>query len=504
MSAATPSVYIVGAGPGDPSLISLRGYRCLQRADVVIYDHRVQGRLLRWAPPSAERIDVGRSSAKPLEQEAVALLVAEKAREGRTVVRLKWGDPFVFDTGGKEALLLAEHGIPFEIIPGIPAAIAAPAYAGIPVTYPAAGDTLVIIRGAETPTTDPPDVDWPALARMDGSIVCYAGPRQLPSIAKALLSNGRAPEEPAVLIRNATLATQQTTVTTLGALAEAEDERRTSLLIVGAVADLREHLAWFDRRPLFGKRILVTRPREQARELVERLEEAGAEAIEAPTVTSEPPEDETMLIDAAANAASFDWIVFTTATAVESFLRVLLAGQGDVRALKGVKLCAIGPSTSDRLRAFGIRADLAPAEYGADVVADALSGSDGARILIVRPDQARDVLAKELLKRGADVTDVIAYRAVPATETGQDVYKLLLEGKVDAVTFTSAATVRQFVELIGREQAIDLLRQTIVAVVGPVTSEAAGQLGVAVQVIPQRYDVDGLVDALVDHFSNRP
>ncbi len=506
-TAATPRVYIVGAGPGDPSLISLRGYRCLQRADVVIYDHRVQARLLRWAPPSAERIDVGRSSAKPLEQDAVGLLVAEKAREGRMVVRLKWGDPFVFDTGGKEALLLAEHGIPFEIIPGIPAAIAAPAYAGIPVTYPAAGDTLVIIRGAETPTTDPPDVDWAALAKMDGSIVCYAGPRQLPAIAKALITNGRAPEDAAVLIRNGTLATQQTTVTTLGALAQAEDERRTSLLIVGAVADLREHLQWFDRRPLFGKRIVVTRPRDQARELVERIEEAGAEAIEAPMVTSEPPEDDTMLTDAAERAGEFDWIVFTTATAVESFLRVLLAGRGDIRSLKGVQLCAIGPSTADRLAAFGIRADLAPAEFGAEAIANALGASETARgraILIVRPDQARDVLAKELRARGSDVTDVIAYRATPATETGQDVYRMLLEGRVDAVTFTSASTVRQFVEVIGREPAIDLLRTTTVAVIGPVTAEAAGQLGIAVQVIPQKYDVDGLVDALIEYFSERP
>ena len=503
-TAASPRVYIVGAGPGDPSLISLRGYRCLQRADVVIYDHRVQGRLLRWAPPSAERIDVGRSSAKPLEQDAIALLVAEKAREGRLVVRLKWGDPFVFDTGGKEALLLAEHGIPFEIIPGIPAAIAAPAYAGIPVTYPAAGDTLVIIRGAETPTTDAPDVDWAALAKMDGSIVCYAGPRQLPAIAKALLSNGRAPEDGAVLIRNGTLATQQTTVTTLGALATAEDERRTSLLVVGAMADLREHLRWFEGRPLFGKRIVVTRPRDQARGLIERIEEAGAEAIEAPTVTSEAPEDDTMLIEAALRAATFDWIVFTTATAVDGFLRVLLGGEGDIRSLKGPQLCAIGPSTADRLAEFGIRADLAPAEFGVEAIADAIGGADGANVLIVRPDQARDVLAKELRKRGAEVTDVIAYRAVPATDIGQDIYRMLLDGKVDAVTFTSASTVRQFVELIGREQAIDLLGTTVVAAIGPVTAEAASQLGLTVQVVASRYNVDGLVDGLIEYFSDRP
>lgn len=509
MTPGTPRVSIVGAGPGDPSLISLRGYRCLTRADVVIYDHRVQARLLRWAPPSAERIDVGRSSAKPLEQEAVALLVAEKAREGLSVVRLKWGDPFVFDTSGKEALLLAEHGIPFEIIPGIPAAIAAPAYAGIPVTYPAAGDTLVIIRGAETPTTEPPDVNWAALAKLDGAIVCYAGPRQLPSIAKALITHGRNPDDPAVLIRNGTLPTQQTTMTTLDALARAEDERRTSLLIVGAVADLREHLQWFDRRPLFGRRVVVTRPREQARELVERIEEAGAEAIEAPMVSSEPPEDDTMLIEAARTASSFDWIVFTTATAVESFLRVLLAGRGDIRALQGVQLCAIGPSTADRLAAFGIRADLAPAEFGVEPVADALTSAatgrkGGANVLVVRPDHVRDALALELQARGVRVTDVIAYRTVPAVETGQAIYRMLLDGKIDAVTFTSASTVRQFVELLGRDPAIDLLRTTVVAAIGPVTAEAASQLGVPVQVVPQRYDVGSLVDALVDYFHQHP
>ncbi len=501
MTAGGPRVYIVGAGPGDPSLISLRGYRCLTRADVVIYDHRVQARLLRWAPASAERIDVGPSSKKPLEQDAVALLVAEKAREGRRVVRLKWGDPFVFDTGGKEALLLAQHGIPFEIIPGIPAAIAAPAYAGIPVTYPAAGDTLVIIRGSETPTTDPPDVDWASLAKMDGSLVCYAGPRQLPAIAKALITHGRAPDEAAVLIRNGTLATQQTTVTTLGALAAAVDERRTSLLIVGAAADLREHLRWFDRRPLFGKRVVVTRSRDQARELVERIEDAGAEAIEAPLFTIQPPDDATELVDATAAAETFDWIVFTTATAAEQFLGVLLAGDGDIRSLKGVRLCAIGPSAPDRLAAFGIKADLALSEFGVAAVADALGIAHEERVLILRPEHLGGALAEELQKRGGDVVDVIAYRTVQTPEAGQDVYRMLLDGKIDAVTFASAGNVRQFVDLIGRDQAIDLLSTTVVAAIGPLTAEAARGLGLTVQVVPERHDTDALVDGLIEYFA---
>lgn len=501
MTASSPRVYIVGAGPGDPSLISLRGYRCLTRADVVIYDHRVQARLLRWAPASAERIDVGASSTKPLEQDAVALLVAEKAREGRVVVRLKWGDPFVFDTGGNETLLLAQHGIPFEIIPGIPAAIAAPAYAGIPVTYPAAGDTLVIIRGAETATTEPPDVDWAALAKMDGSLVCYAGPRQLPSIAKALISHGRAADDAAVLIRNGTLASQQTTVTTLGALAAAVDERRTSLLIVGAPADLREHLRWFDRRPLFGKRVAVTRSRDQARELVERIEDAGAEAIEVPLFSVAPPEDATDLVDAVAAVDRFDWIVFTTATSVEQFLGVLLAGAHDTRSLKGVSLCAVGPSAADRLAAFGIKADLAPAEFGVTAVADAIGAAKGARVLILRPEHVRGDLASVLDERGAVVTDVIAYRTIQPREAGQDIYRMLLDGKVDAVTFASPSSVTQFVELIGRDPAVDLLSTTVVAAIGPVTAEAARQLGLTVQVVPERFDVDGLLDALIGYFA---
>lgn len=500
MTTGAPRVYIVGAGPGDPSLISLRGYRCLTRADVVIYDHRVQARLLRWAPATAERIDVGPSSPKPLEQDAVALLVAEKVREGRLVVRLKWGDPFLFDTGGKEALLLAEHGIPFEIIPGIPAAIAAPAYAGIPVTYPAAGDTLVIIRGAETATTDPPDVDWAALAKMDGSLVCYAGPRQLPAIAKALITHGRNADDAAVLIRNGTLPTQQTTVTTLGALAAAVDERRTSLLIVGAPADLREHLRWFDRRPLFGKRIVVTRSRDQARELIELIEEAGAEAIEAPLFTTEPPEDATELVDAVAGAGSYAWIVFSTATAVEQFLGVLLAGKGDIRSLQGVRLCAIGPSSSERLGAYGIKADLSATELGIGTVADAIGVEKGTRVLVLRPEHVRDTLSAELRQRGAEVDDVIAYRAVQKPEAGQDVYRMLLDGKIDAVTFASASNLRQFVDLIGRDQAIDLLGATVVAAIGPVTAEAARQLGLNVQVVPERFNTEALVEALIAHF----
>src|SRR5687767_8519889 len=243
-------VYLVGAGPGDPSLISVRGLRCLQAAGVVVFDHRVHGRLLRLAPAGAERIDVGAAAPKPLDQDAICFLLAEKAREGETVVRLKWGDPFVFDSGGKEALFLHEQGIPFEVVPGIPVAIGGTAYAGVPVTYPQAGDVLTFVRGHEGETDAPVDVDWGRLAGIDGTIVCYAGARQIGAICDALRANGRPADEPAALIYDATMPSQQTVQGTIGDIASQAKNGRAALLVIGAVTRLREHLRWFDDRPL--------------------------------------------------------------------------------------------------------------------------------------------------------------------------------------------------------------------------------------------------------------
>src|SRR5687767_5044602 len=330
----SPCVYLVGAGPGDPGLITLRGHRHLQAADVVVYDHQVHARLLRLARPDAEKIDVGPAAPRALDQDAISLLLVEKAREGKTVVRLKWGDPFVFDSGGKEALFLHEQQVPFAVVPGIPATIGVPAYAGIPVTYPGAGDVLTLIRGHEAETDEAPKVDWQRVAGLDGTLLCYAGARQIGTIAHALLSNGRSPEESAALIYEGTTASQHTVVGTLGTIAERAREHQPAMLVIGAVAGLREHLRWFDDRPLFGRRIVVTRSREQAGELVEMLEERGAEAIQAPTIRIAPPEDMDALDRACADACAYDWIVFTSANAVDTFMARLLAN-GDVRDLKG-------------------------------------------------------------------------------------------------------------------------------------------------------------------------
>jgi uroporphyrinogen III methyltransferase/synthase len=504
-----PMVYLIGAGPGDPLLISARGMRYLAAADVVLYDHLVNPRVLRHARLDAERIDVGPASPKPLEQEAICYLLAEKAREGKTVARLKWGDPFVFDRGGEEALFLHEQGVPFEVVPGIPAGIGVPAFAGVPLTYPDAGDTVTFVRGYEDKSLKCPDVDWASLAKLKGTVVCYAGVRQMNSILEALLSNGRHSDEPACIVYNGCLPEQETISGTLGELARLAHEPvhwAPAILIVGRVAALREHLRWFDARPLFGKRIVVTRPREQAAELVELLDGLGAMVIQAPTIRIVPPEDAGPLEAACTEAATFDWIVFTSANGVDAFLGRLQAGSGDVRELKGVCLCAIGPGTADRLWRYGLKVDLMPGEYRLEAVIEALRATGdlaGQRILLPHADIARELLADELRRSGADVVEVVAYRTVPAEserEGEPDVYRMLLDKRIDVVTFTSASTVRNFVRLYGEEQAADLLRSTAVACIGPVTAEAAAHYRISTAIMPTEYTMPGLVDAIVRHF----
>jgi uroporphyrinogen III methyltransferase / synthase len=287
-------VYLIGAGPGDPGLMTVRGQQCLESADVVLYDHLVPLRLLRSARPEAEKIDVGVAAPQPLEQEAICYLLAEKAREGKVVARLKWGDPFVFDSGGAEALFLHEQGVHFEVVPGVPASVAVASYAGIPITYPGGGDTVAFIRGHEDDGKAEMSVDWPGLARLDGTIVCYAGPRQVGEILNTLIEHGRSGDDSVAIIYDGTLPTQQTVVGTLEEIAasiEQSSDRRAAILVVGRVVGLRDHLRWFDARPLFGRRILVTRPQPQAAELVDRLELLGAQAIEAPMIRIEPPDD---------------------------------------------------------------------------------------------------------------------------------------------------------------------------------------------------------------------
>ena len=505
-----PTVYLIGAGPGDPDLISLRGLNCLREADVVIHDDLIHPRLLKHARVGAEIINVGVAAPQPMAQEAISYLLAEKAREGKTVARLKWGDPFVFDRGGEEALYMHEQGIAFEVVPGLPAGIAVPAYAGIPVTYPGGGDTITLVRGYEDESRTPPHIDWTSLGKLDGTMVCYAGAQQLPTILDALRSHGWSSNARAAVIYSGTTVNQTTLEGTLAELADMVREqprREPAILVVGRVVGFREYLRWFDSRPLFGRRVLVTRPREQAAELVERLSALGADAIEVPMIQIVPPIDPDPLRRAASAADEFDWIVFTSPNAVEAFMNALLDADLDVRALKGPLLCAVGTGTADRLALYGIKVDLIPDEFRAEALVPALIHNGvtaGTRVLLPHADIARDVVASELRNVGAVVTEVIAYRTVldesSRDDEGSDIYRMLLEGRIDVVTFTSASAVRNFARVLGEDQAADLLRHTVVATIGPVTAEAAGQLGMSVTIQPATYTIPALVDAIAAHF----
>jgi uroporphyrinogen III methyltransferase/synthase len=365
------------------------------------------------------------------------------------------------------------------------------------------------VRGHEGETNELPRVEWDRLAGIDGTLACYAGARQVATIVEALLAHGRSPDESAALIYHGTTSAQQTIAAPLGAIAAMAHPSEPAMFLVGRVAGLREHLRWFDDRPLFGRRIVVTRAREQAPELVDMLEERGADAIQTPTIRIAPPDDSEALDRATADAGGYDWIVFTSANAVEAFFGRLLQ-RGDIRDLKGVRLCAVGPSTAQRVSGYGLRVDLTPEESRAEGVFEALKAAGplaGTRLLLPRADIAREVLPDQLREAGAEVTDIIAYRTVVAggeRDSDHDIYRMLLERQIDAVTFTSASTVRNFARMLGEEQAADLLNTTVVAAIGPVTAEAAQQLGIRVGVVPRKYTIPDLVDALVEHFSSSP
>jgi len=384
-----------------------------------------------------------------------------------------------------------------------------PSYAGIPITYPGGGDTLTFVRGHEDEGKARASVDWDSLARLDGTIVCYAGPQQLPVILSALLSHGRPGEDSAAIIYDGTLPTQETITGTIDELIDItkkSEDRRPAILVVGRVVALRDHLRWFDSRPLFGKRVLVTRPREQAVELIERLEEMGAEAIEAAMIRIVPPDDYGPLDAACARVSEFDWIVFASGNAADAFMDRLLAGPQDLRALKGVKLCVVGPATAERLARRGLKVDLTPAEYRAEGVVRAmteLGDLKGQRVLIPHADIGREVIVDGLRAQGAEVTEVVAYRtvAVEAEREGEpDIYRMLLEKRIDVVTFTSPSAVLNFAHVLGAEPAADLLTTTLVASIGPVTAEAAAQMNINTAIMPALHTVPALVNAIVKYF----
>jgi uroporphyrinogen III methyltransferase/synthase len=511
-------VYLVGAGPGDPGLLTLRGARCLAGAEVVVYDYLVGPRLLAHVPADAEVIAVGEShdGGERLSQTAIEALVVARAEAGKTVVRLKNGDPFLFGRGGEETEALRRAGVPFEIVPGVSSALAVPAYAGIPLTHRDHASLVTIATGHQALAEGeveprPPALPWAALARQGGTLVFLMGMRQLPGIMAALVAHGLAPDTPAAVVSRGTTGGQRTvgaTAATLAAAVATAGLGAPGVVVVGSVVGLRAHGRWFESRPLFGRRIVVTRPRAQAGVLAALLEDQGAEVVAFPTIALVPPPDPTALDRAVAAAAGYDWIVFTSVNGVRAFFDRFAAARRDVRELATVRLAVIGPETAAELERRLLRPAVLPDDYRAEGLLAALAGEDlrGRRVLLPRAAGARAVLPETLARRGALVDEVIAYQAVAPGEA--DVVGLraaLAAGTLDALTFTSSSTVRHFVDLLGRAEVTRLVGagRPVVACIGPVTADTARELGLAVAVMPARYTVPALAEAVVAHFRPR-
>jgi uroporphyrinogen III methyltransferase/synthase len=503
MSADRKLVYLIGAGPGDPSLITVKGAECLKKADVVIYDYLSNPRLLAFCGPGAEKIYVGKKGSQhTLEQEEINKLIVDKAAGGKIVARLKGGDPFVFGRGGEEALALVEARIPFEIVPGITAAIAAPAYAGIPVTHRDLTSTFALVTGHEDPTKDESAIDWAKISTGVGTIAFYMGVKNLPRIVGQLIKHGRSADTPVAVIRWGTKPQQQTITGTLANIVgkvEAAGLKAPAITIVGEVVKLREQLNWFEARPLSGRSIIVTRSRAQSSKFVEVLETLGAEAVEMPTIKIADPADFGPLDKAIDDIGSFDWLVFTSVNAVGRFIDRLLTRGRDIRDLKGIRICAIGSATADEVRKYYLRVDMVPPKYVAESVVESLKKAGeikGKRILLPRADIARSLLPDEICRLGGEALEVDVYRTVLEEEADSEAIERLLEGGIDLVTFTSSSTVRNFAQILGKDRLEKIRTKTLFASIGPITTETAKELGIPIRLEASQHDIPGLIEAI--------
>lgn len=504
------TVYLVGAGPGDPGLITVKGRACIENADVIIYDYLASPTLLKYKSETAELIYVGKQGGDhTLSQDGINALIVETAKVGKSVCRLKGGDPFIFGRGGEEAEVLIDAGVPFEVVPGVTSAIAAPAYAGIPLTHRDYTATVAFVTGHEDPTKNESNIDWAALATGIGTVVFLMGVKNLPHIVRNLTENGRSPDTPVALVRWGTTPKQVSlsgTLATIVEQVEAAGLKAPAIIVVGDVVRLRERMQWFEHRPLLGKRIVVTRARHQASDLVRRLADLGAECLEYPTIEISPPDDWQPLDAAIAKLSDYDWIVFTSVNGVQFFFDRLFENGRDVRALHQLHTAAIGPATAERLRAFGLKSDIVPETYRAESVIAAFQSEDIAekRILLPRAMEARPILPVELAKMGAHVDEITAYQTRLDEEKAGELVDALKERSVEMVTFTSSSTVKNFKALLPKEADFgELMRGVTVASIGPITSDTAAELGFTVDITAESFTIPGLVDAIVDYFGKR-
>ncbi len=512
MSAKPGRVWLVGAGPGDPGLITVAGARALAEAEVIVYDRLANPALLDLAPGEAERIFAGKEpQAHTLSQDEINMLLVERALEGRRVVRLKGGDPFVFGRGGEEAQALAAAGVPFDVVPGVSSAIAAAAYAGIPVTQRGVASSVAFLTGHEDPAKAGPDLDWARLATAVDTLVLLMGVGQLPQAVERLIEGGRSADTPAAVIEWGTLPRQRTVTGTLGDIAARAGDAGIgppAVAIIGDVVRLRETLRWFDTRPLFGRRVLVTRTREQASELSRALAEAGADPVELPALEIVPRFDAARLgaaVDALA-AGGYGWLILTSANAVEIFFGFLHERGLDARSVRA-KVAVIGPGTGEALARHGVLADLAPAagQYTAEgllAAFDAYPVAPGASFLLPRAEGARDALIDGLLARGATkVDEVTLYVAAPPGDPDLEGLRRLRAGEIDVATFASSSAARNLVAMLGGD--LEPLRRVRIACIGPITAATVKELlGRPPDVVAQEQTIAGVVAALVGSYTD--
>lgn len=497
-------VYLIGAGPGDPGLLGLKAKECLETADAVVYDRLADPRIIEFCRKDAEMVYVGKASANhTMRQPDINKLLVKLAAEGKTVARLKGGDPFVFGRGGEEAIELLEAGLPFEFVPGVTSAIAVAEYAGIPVTHRHVATSFAVITGHEDPTKGESTINWKGLATAVDTLVFLMGVENIERISSQLIANGRSADCPAAVIRWGTRPEQRTLITTVGQAAadvKATGMKPPAIFLVGEVVKLREQLQWFDNKPLFGKTVVVTRARAQASALTKKLEAQGARVLEVPAIKIVPPADFAPLDKAIAEIDTYKWLILTSVNGVKYFFDRLLKAGKDSRALCGVKIAAIGSATAEALKGYGITADLIPSAYKAEELADALAADTkaGDKLLLARAKVARNVLPERLRALGAQVDVVTAYETVADCQNKDELLEALESGEASLVTFTSSSTVTNLLDVLGDKK--DLLNKVALAAIGPVTAETLEKHGLKPAVSAAEYTIDGLMTAIEEYY----
>ncbi len=495
-------VYLIGAGPGDPELITVKGKESIEKADIIIYDYLASPELLKHAADTAEIIYVGKKGGDhTLSQEKINQLLIEKANQNKIVARLKGGDPFIFGRGGEEAEELKKAEIDFEIIPGVTSAIAAPAYAGIPLSHRKFTSTIAFITGHEDPEKKTTSINWEALTKI-GTIVFLMGVKNLPNIVKQLKNNGMNPETPAAVIRRGTTPEQKTVIGTLETITQKVKKagiKAPAIILMGKVASLKDTLNWYEKRPLFGKTILVTRARHQASRLVKKLNQLGASCVQYPTIRIMPPSDYKPLDTALQKLNTYQWIIFTSVNGVSSFFERLFTKGLDARALGGLKTASIGPATAKKLKSYGIKSDIIPESYVAESIIEAFSRHNikDKKILLPRAKEARTILPEQLKNMGAIVEEITSYKTEPSKENTSILMEMLENEKIDIITFTSSSTVKNFKAIIPEDKFNQLTNKIKIASIGPITTKTAKKLGFKVNIEAKEFTIEGLCQTIL-------